>query len=408
MSAAAGTLPRAAVDRALISMAARAAVFFGVFLAGFVLFEPAPHEVLLAAMIGLWALTGMRMTRVTATLLLLIVLFVIGGMLSMTQMEDLRDAPTYLAVSFFLGMTAVFYATLLYARPDFYPVMATGWIFGALGTGLLGIVGYFGLAGDNFTVFGRASGAFKDPNVYGPYLVFPAAFLFYRLMTGNPLRMPLQVGALLVIVFALFLSFSRGAWGLLVFSLVATVAVLFIRSPSPTYRLRLMAMSIAAVLVAVACVAIALQIPAVQELFEIRAQLVQSYDGARMGRFARYGVGFLTAMENPLGLGILEFGYIFGEDPHNIWLKTLVDYSWLGFAAFLTLTVTTLVGGFRIILRERPWQPYLFVAYVCFVGHILLGTIIDLNHWRHFYILLGMIWGAMALEARHARAVHTS
>ena len=40
-------------------------------------------------------------------------------------------------------------------------------------------------------------------------------------------------------------------------------------------------------------------------------------------------------------------------------------------------------------------------AYVVFLGHLLLGTVIDMDHWRHFYVLIGLIWGAMALEARH-------
>ena len=32
-----------------------------------------------------------------------------------------------------------------------------------------------------------------------------------------------------------------------------------------------------------------------------------------------------------------------------------------------------------------------------------LGTVIDTDHWRHFYLLLGLIWGAIALEYRHQR-----
>ncbi len=401
MSAVDARLDRGTIDRALILFTAKAAVFLGAVLTGFVIIEPAPHEIVLAALMGIWALTGMRIGAATAPLLIAVVLLVCGGMLSMLQMQTLNDAPTYLAVSFFLGMTAVFYATVLQARPDFYGVITAGWIIGALGTGLLGIAGYFGIApGDMFTVFGRAAGAFKDPNVFGPYLVFPATWLYYRLLTGNPLKMPVIAAALMILLFSIFLSFSRGAWGLTVFSFATLTFALLIRSRSPRFRFRLIAMTVVAIFLIAIAFVIAVQIPAVAELFEIRAQLVQPYDGARTGRFARFIPGFLLAMERPLGIGILRFSSIFGEDQHNIWLKMLLDYSWLGFAAFLSLVVMTLVGGFRILLRERPWQPYLFVAYVCFIGHVLLGTIIDLNHWRHFWLLVGLIWGAMALERR--------
>lgn len=65
------------------------------------------------------------------------------------------------------------------------------------------------------------------------------------------------------------------------------------------------------------------------------------------------------------------------------------------------MIVWTVAGGFRILFRERPWQPFLLCAWVTLVGHVALGTVIDTDHWRHFYILIGMVWGAIALERRY-------
>ena len=146
-----------------------------------------------------------------------------------------------------------------------------------------------------------------------------------------------------------------------------------------------------------------LQIPGVAELFSNRAQLAQDYDSARLGRFARYGIGFQMALEHPLGIGPLVFGQIFGEDTHDIWLKALLDYGWLGFASWAIMIGWTIAAGFKLLFRDRPWQPYLLCAYVVFVGHVFLGTIIDTDHWRHFYLLLGMVWGCIALEYRYQR-----
>jgi O-antigen ligase len=323
-------------------------------------------------------------------------LFVIGGMIAMTQMAELRDTPLYLAVTFFLSLTAVLFAAILVARPDLFRIVFLAWTLAAMVTGLLGILGYFGLTGGRFTLYDRAAGAFKDPNVFGPYLVLPATYLFHRLMTGNPLKMPLYVGALLFLSLAILLSFSRGAWGLYFFALATVTAALFIQSTSGAFRLRIAVMAVVAMLTIGIAAMVVLQIPAIADLFVQRAQLVQDYDGARLGRFARYTIGFQLAMERPLGIGALVFGRMYGEDTHNIWLKTLLDYSWLGFAAYLTLIVWTIAGGFRILFRDRPWQPFLLCAYAVFIGHVLLGTVIDTNHWRHFYILLGVIWGAIA------------
>ncbi|MGY6707903.1 MAG: O-antigen ligase family protein [Rhizobiaceae bacterium] len=405
MSTAAHTLPAEAINAKLISLIGTAAVFFGVFLSGFVINEPAPYELFLAGAIAIAFIFGLRIPATIAPLLALLILFVIGGMIAMTQMADLRDTPLYLAVTFFLALTAVFFAAALVARPDLFRIVFLAWTVAAMATGLLGILGYFGLTGGSFTLYDRAAGAFKDPNVFGPYLVLPATYLFHRLMTGNPMKMPLYVGALLFLSLAILLSFSRGAWGLYFFSLAAVTAGLFIQSSSGAFRLKIAVMAVVSALAIGIAAMIALQIPAIADLFVQRAQLVQDYDGARLGRFARYTIGFELAMERPLGIGALVFGRMYGEDTHNIWLKALLDYSWLGFAAYLTLIVWTLAGGFKILFRDRPWQPFLICAYVVFIGHVLLGTVIDTNHWRHFYILLGIIWAAMALEARHQRSV---
>jgi len=130
---------------------------------------------------------------------------------------------------------------------------------------------------------------------------------------------------------------------------------------------------------------------------------VQEYDGARLGRFERHKIGFLLAMERPLGLGPMELGRMFGEDEHNIWLKSLTTYGWLGFVSYVTFICWTLAAGFRHLLRDRPWQPYLMIGWVMILGHTLIGNVIDTDHWRHFYLLLGIVWGCIALEQRHLR-----
>ncbi|MBO6725429.1 MAG: hypothetical protein JJ911_07185 [Rhizobiaceae bacterium] len=402
MSAAAATtaLPREAVNAKLIALIVSVSVAFGIFLTGFVVREPAPYELFMALVMPIWALFGLRISRTVAPMALLLVLFVIGGMISMNQMDDVGEIPLYLAVSLFLALTGVFFAAVLESRPDLYKLIFWAWTAAAIATSALGIVGYFGLTGEMFTLYGRAAGAFKDPNVFGPFLVLPAVFMLQQMLTGRASSMPLHAAILVFLTAGIFLSFSRGAWGLFMFTGLAVTGGLYLSSTSNLFRLRIILMGFVALVLLGVALVVALQIPAVADLFSERAQLAQSYDTARLGRFARYVVGFQMAMEHPLGIGPLEFGQTFGEDTHNIWLKSLLDYSWLGFAAYLTLIVWTIAGGFRILFRDRPWQPFLLTAYVVFIGHVLLGTVIDTNHWRHFYLLLGMIWGAMALEAR--------
>ncbi|RWC42825.1 MAG: O-antigen ligase domain-containing protein [Mesorhizobium sp.] len=405
MSAVAHELPPAAVNAKLVALIASSAVFLGAFLSGFVIAEPAPYDLYMVGLMAVWALFGLRISRAAAPLPVLLVVMNIGGMISMTQMSDIAGTPLYLSVSLFLAFTAVFFASVTSVQPNLYRVIFLAYVMSAVLTSLLGIAGYFHAfpGAEIFTKYDRATGAFQDPNVFGPFLVLPGIYLLYLLLTGPISRMPLLAVPLLIITAGIFFSFSRGAWGMFGVSAILLTGALFLQSASGKLRLRVAVMTIAAVSLLVIAMLVILQLPGVSEMFSSRAQLEQSYDTARLGRFARYTLGFQMALEHPLGIGPLVFGTIFGEDTHDIWLKMLMDYGWLGFVSFLTLTCWTIAAGFRILLRDRPWQPYLLCAYVAFVGNIGLGTFIDIDHWRHVYLLLGLIWGAIALEYRHQR-----
>jgi O-antigen ligase len=400
-------LPRAAVNARLIEILRALAVSIGVFLSGFVLYEPAPYELFMVGLIGVWGLFGLRLSRHVMPLLVLLVVFNIGGLISMSQLSDLGGIPLYMAVSLFLAFTAVFFAAIVEVQWSLLPLIFRAWVAAAVVTSMFGILGYFQAfpGAEMFTRYGRASGVFQDPNVFGPFITLPGVYLIHRMITGRPAAVLLAIPPFLIIMLGLFLSFSRGAWGLFLATAAMLTLALFIQHRRGTVRLRIIAMSVAAFAIATVTLIVALQIPAVADLFSERARLVQDYDAHRLGRFARHAIGFTLATEHPLGIGPLVFGQIYGEDTHNIWLKALLDYSWLGFAAYFILMAWTVAAGFRILFRARPWQPYLLCAYIVFVGHILLGTVIDTDHWRHFYLLLGILWGMMALEKRHQAAL---
>lgn len=403
MSLATRELSREAIDAKLISIIGTWAVVLAVFLSGFVLREPAPYELYMVGLMIVWAFCGLRVSRHVMPLLFLLVLFNIGGFISMSQLADLGTIPLYLATSLFLAFTAVFFASVTENNPNLYPLIFKAWVVAAVISAIIGIMGYFHAfpGAEIFTLYDRAAGTFQDPNVFGPFLTLPGIYLLYLIVTDKPGRIVFYLVPLLIIAAGIFFSFSRGAWGLFVASSMMLVLGIFVQRRSGILRLRIIIMSIAAVLLLTLALIIILQIPGVDKFFLMRAHLVQNYDSARLGRFARYPIGFLMATEKPFGIGPLHFGVIFGEDTHDIWLKALMDYSWLGFACFVILVFWTLGAGFRILLRDRPWQPYFLCVYVVFLGHLGLATIIDIDHWRHVYILLGMIWGAIALESRH-------
>lgn len=390
-------------NRALNRLISRFALGLGVFLIGFVMSEPAPYDLYMTGLITLWILLGLRLSRFSLALLAILLVFNIGGVISATQAPSLDKAPIYIAVSLFLGLTAVFYAAIIENQHQHLKTIFNAYLcVGVLGA-ILGILGYFNAfpGADQFTLYGRAKGAFKDPNVFAPFLMLPIAWSTYLILTGN-LRSVIKVLPLfLILILGVFLSFSRAAWGMVPLTAIIIACTLFLRSNSDRFRLQLIFITLLAALLIVLTILVILQIPGVSDIFQERARLDQSYDGGRMGRFARHWYGMLLSLEHPLGIGPLEFGPLFGEDTHNNWLKAALDYGWLGFVSFILLTILTLGMALRILLRDRPWQPYLLCAFAVYLGHVIIGNIIDTDHWRHFYLLIGIIWGCAGLEYRH-------
>ena len=100
---------------------------------------------------------------------------------------------------------------------------------------------------------------------------------------------------------------------------------------------------------------------------------------------------------HPLGIGALEFGRVYHhEDVHEVYLNMFLNTGWIGGTLYLFLVLATLVLGLQLVFRERGGDGVGAVLVAAFFGMALEGAVIDTDHWRHFYLIMAMIWG-MAL-----------
>src|SRR5262249_20777084 len=143
------------------------------------------------------------LVRLWPTLLGLLGLMLVAAasaVLAATFAIDINSAVTHTAVSLYLYVATFVLAAFVARRPDAHDrliLRAYGW--GAVLAALGGIAGYFDLvpgAYDLMTRWGRATGLFKDPNVFGPFLV-PAFVLISSRLATAPLRKALPLLALL-------------------------------------------------------------------------------------------------------------------------------------------------------------------------------------------------------------------
>ena len=368
---------------------------------GLALIEPSPYEVVFLLALFVFALTGIRFSQKLLPLAVLLLGYNIGGIVSLIPWMSDGDAVRFTAVSVYLMITAVFIAGIMSQdAAGRLETLRRGYLFAAWIAGLAALLGYFDIAGlgQAFTLYGRASGTFKDPNVLGPYLALPIVYVLQRILTGQ-VGMLRGLITLSVPLAALFLTFSRGAWGVLLVSAALMVALTFLTASDAARRARIVTMSLAALAAAFAALLVALSFEEIRNVFDARASLNQDYDLGVTGRFGNQLRAIPMLLDAPNGFGPLQFRWIFNQaDPHNVYINAFASYGWLGGLSWASLMVATSYIGWRVVFRPGPTQLHAIAIWSVLFVTILQGSQIDSDHWRHLYLMLGLIWGLAALR----------
>lgn len=373
----------------------------------FVIVEPAPVDVLFAVTVVMFLFSGLRVAAVAAPMILYLLLYNLGGFISFLEVSNENKAVMFVVTSAYMAVSAVFVA--FYVSTDTesrISLFKNGYIAGAVIASVIGIIGYFDVGGLGATLspIQRAQGTFKDPNVLSTYLILPALFLTQDVMLGTRGWKLLRYGALLIVVACLFLAFSRGAWINFAVAVTLMVVFTFTLTPSAALRSRILLLTVAGSIVVAMLLTALLSIDIVRNLFLDRLTLTKDYDSGEFGRFGNQINSIPLLLERPLGFGPTLFRQIFGLDPHNVYLNAFSSYGWLGGISYLLLTVSTIVVGFRGLLTRTPWQSASIAVFCAMFTTMLQGVQIDTDHWRHFYWILGLVWGLYAASAAYERA----
>lgn len=373
----------------------------------FVFMEPSPYEVCSLVTMVMFAMTGLALRPTLMPLAAMLMLYALGFGIATIQVSDQTKPLLWLLVSWYLAATAIFYAAMLGANTEQRLTwLLHGYMLAAVIASLISIPAYFhafGSYSDLFLLYDRARGTFNDPNVFGAFLILPALLALQRMLSG---RFVSALGAavlLALMVAALLLSFSRAAWGQFALASLLVMVLTFMTTHSTNQKLRIVLVALAGIMLLSLFVVALLSIDRVADLFKARAALEQSYDAGPMGRFGRYLPGFILALQEPFGIGPLQFPKYFPEDPHNTYLNTFMAGGWLSGCVYLALTLTTLVMGLRFAFVTTPWQATYLAVYAAFVGTAVESAIIDSDHWRHYFLLLGVLWGLMTASRPYLR-----
>lgn len=391
--------PRAPSGIASLHAHVRFGVFLAIGISGVVFSEPAPVDLLLMGLIVMLPIAGLQTYAPGMALQMLLWLGCgAGALIASAMSQEVGVSASHTGISFYLYAVFLVLAAFVAHSPGRHARLILGaWVLGATVAAAVGLIGYFRIlpgAFELFTKFGRAAGTFKDPNVLGPFLVPAILYIGHRVLHRETRLPVLDLGAALVLVAALLLSFSRGAWINLAVAVVIYGLLTFVTLTSQAARLRLVVIALIGIVAVGTTLLAALQLDTVSALLAERSALTHGYDVGPEGRFGGQEKAFALLIANPLGLGAKQFAlHYHPEDVHNVYLSMFLNSGWLGGLLYIAALATTVTAGAVHVLKAIPTRPLFLIAYAALIGHLVEGVVIDTDHWRHFYVLLALVWG---------------
>ncbi len=227
-------------------------------------------------------------------------------------------------------------------------------------------------------------------------------YAFNSVMTRGTLRAWPALLAMPLLLFGTLLTFSRGAWINLVVALGLYAFFTFGTAGTNRQRLKLMIAIVLAACLGLGVFAAANSIPQVADLMGERSSFEQSYDVGPEGRFGGQLKAIGLILSHPLGLGALEFHeHYHHEDVHEVYLSMFLNAGWIGGVAYFVLVLLTMGLGLRSVVADRGGDGVSAVVAASFIAMAFEGSVIDTDHWRHFFLLMAVMWGiALAAQTR--------
>jgi O-antigen ligase len=376
---------------ALTSYEAAAALGFA--LLGVVLFEPAPTDLVYVVVILVALVTGrFRIRRVPAAAVGIVGAFLALNLVSAVEVVDVERASTFFATTLYVAVLGFWLAGWVTTRRR-ARIAAGGYLVAAVTAAALGLLALFlPVPGRELLVLdGRVQALFKDPNVFGPFLVPAALVLVEETLSPRLFRLRRLFKGLLVVLLTLgvLFSYSRGAWANLVVGIGVVLVVVALRRGGG--RKVLAALSL--LLVAGALVVGAVTASGSTDFLAERARL-QSYDADRFGAWL---AGLEPAQRYPFGVGPGQFELVAPISAHSTYVRVLAEQGLPGLTAFSALLIFTLGAALANAVAGRDTYGVGSAALLgAWCGLLVNSAVIDTLHWRHLWVVAALIWAGWA------------
>ena len=361
-----------------------------------VLVEPAPVDALFLTLFACGVVFGIvRAGQMPVLPVLFLAGLALANIISIPASEDPQRALWYCFVTLYMMMSWALYVGVM----DFYGMsilrtMFRGYSLAACLSVILAVGSYFHIIGFQSILLlnGRPKGLFKDPNVFGPFLILIAVLAISGCLPIANRRA--QWGTAVAASLGIALSYSRACWinyavSLVLFVLLDQLLPSKVAGSRSSSLPRLFGLTLLAILV----VALVLQIPSVRTMLAIRLGQggVQGYDQLR---FETQRLAVQAAIDHPLGIGPGQSEGVFRYATHSSYIRVLSENGLFGLFCFAGFLLATLVQAItKACTAPSPqWRGIFVAAAACLCGHLINSGVVDTVHWRHLWFLFALPW----------------
>jgi O-antigen ligase len=378
------------------------AVAIGLLLMGVVRFQPAPPDLCFAVIMSVAAMTGrFHLRRVPPVVRWIVGLLVVVNLLSMMDVLSTSIALRFLFITLYLAIFSL-WLTGFVDSPSRARLVVVTYLAIAVFSTVLAVVALKVHIPGRSLILGsvegteRAEGFFKDPNVFGPFLI-PIALIVLeqQISPSTPKLLRLRPRTAWLLLFLLTLgvlfSYSRAAWANFVLALVITLTASSMRRRGARRAVR----ALGALLVVAAITVVVLSATGSMRFLEQRAKL-QSYDSQR---FAAQTFGWEVGWTHPVGIGPGQFELYSPVASQSTFVRTWSEQGPLGLLLYVALLVVTLAMAFRNVVVGRDTYGIGSAALLgAWCGLILNSVVVDTLHWRHQWLVAALIWASTARD----------
>lgn len=359
-----------------------------IILSGVIFIEPAPYDFLILLLLFIAVYKNyLTYSKEHFWPIIFLLIFIETNFISLYFIKDMYSAIFFMLITIYC---IVMWATLVginsYFGKKILSRIFNMYILSSLIVVIPGLITYYyPLPFSDLLIYGdsRIKSFFKDPNVFGPFLIPPTLYTLWLIEKNSKIKMFVAILLFLLFTSGILLSYSRAAWGQFILSII----IYFIARKDKSIKTVKTIFSL--IIIGIPIMIYIIFFTQAGKLFFERTSL-QTYDQVRFSQQERSLDYFYHF---PLGFGPGQSEMILSQSTHSLFIRIFSEYGIIGLICFVIFLTITLKRSFFLSKNDLgEYKIFYTIITASIIGVIFNSFFVDTLHWRHFWLLLSLPW----------------